>query len=449
MSILRIGFFLAATAAVILGEVWLANNPGAVTIFWRGHRVDTSVAVILHIVFFLVVAAALAYRFWGALVRVPQQIRLRARLRRERRGYDALSEGLIAAAAGDATGALRLAKKAAALLDSPPIAKLLTAQAAELTGDTAAARENFQALARNPQTALLGIRGLMGEARRRGDTAEALRLANEAYRLRPEAEGLLAQRLELQIESDCWAGAEATVREAVRRKEMSAEEGAERRAVLLYEQARLAERAGDAAGAQSLLQDAVKLNPYFIAGTAKLAELFGLDGKARRGARLIEKIWAENPHPSLTVAYRALESELKPLEQVKRFETLAAANPDHGESHIALAEASLAAELWGEARAQLQRVIETDGLTPRLCRLMATLEGAEYQDQDKARHWLAQTASASPDAAWLCTNCGAEAPAWQGRCGLCGGFNTLAWQAPPRIARLAESETAELLGVPS
>ncbi|HAA92123.1 MAG TPA: heme biosynthesis protein HemY, partial [Rhodospirillaceae bacterium] len=367
---------------------------------------------------------------------------------RDRRGYDALSEGLIAAAAGDAGGALRLAKKAAALLDSPPIAKLLTAQAAELTGDTTAAKENFQALAKDPKTALLGIRGLMGEARRRGDSAEALRLADEAYGLRPEAEGLLAQRLELQIESDCWADAEATVREAVRRKEMSAEEGAERRSVMFYEQARLADRAGDAASAQSLLQESVKLNPHFVAGTAKLVELLGHDGKIRRGARLIEKLWAEKPHPSLAAAYRALEPELEPLAQVKRFESLAAINPEHGESHIALAEAALAAELWGEARAQLQRVIESDGLTPRLCRLMATLEESEYEDHDKARHWLAQTASASPDVAWLCNDCGTEAPAWQGRCGQCGGFNTLSWQTPPRITRLVENESPEMLDAP-
>jgi HemY protein len=243
MNMFRIGFFLILTAAVVVGEVWLANHPGNLRAYWGGHRIDTSVAFAFHVVAVLVAAAAVVYRLWSSIRRAPQQLRLRAQLRRERRGYDALSQGLIAAAAGDASGALRLAKKASALLDSPPIAKVLTAQAAELTGDQAAARENFLALAKEPQTALLGIRGLMGQARAKGDLTEALRLADEAYRLRPRAEGLLAQRLELQIEAGRWAEAEKTVKETVRRKEMKPEDGAKRRAVMVFEQARAAELA--------------------------------------------------------------------------------------------------------------------------------------------------------------------------------------------------------------
>jgi len=444
MNMFRIGFFLILTAAVVVGEVWLANHPGNLRAYWGGHRIDTSVAFAFHVVAVLVAAAAVVYRLWSSIRRAPQQLRLRAQLRRERRGYDALSQGLIAAAAGDASGALRLAKKASALLDSPPIAKVLTAQAAELTGDQAAARENFLALAKEPQTALLGIRGLMGQARAKGDLTEALRLADEAYRLRPRAEGLLAQRLELQIEAGRWAEAEKTVKETVRRKEMKPEDGAKRRAVMVFEQARAAELAGKPEQALSALQEAVKLNPGFIAAQAKRAELLGAAGKKRQAARVIEKCWAETPHPNLAAVYRSLEPALDPLAQVKRFEHLFACNPDHWESHMALAQAALAAELWGEARAHLQAAEEED-ITPRLCGLMAALEEAEFQDQDKAHHWLAKTALAAPDAAWICASCGAQSATWTARCGKCQDFNALGWEKPPRIARLTERESTALL----
>lgn len=444
MNIFRISLFLVLTAGVVFGEVWLANHPGDVTVHWRGYRIDTSVAIILHVVAFLIAVVALAYRFWSALRRAPQQIRLRGQLRRERRGYDALSQGLIAAAAGDSTGALRQAKKADAMLNGPPIAKLLTAQAAELTGDEIVARENYQALADDPQTALLGIRGLMAQARNSGNSKEALRLADEAYRLRPDAEGLLAQRLELQIEANRWEEAEATVQVAVKRKELSVEEGAQQRAAMLYEQARLAELSGDTDRALALLQTATKLNPKFIAGQAKLAEQLGATNKIRRGSRIIEKCWAVTPHPSLAAVYRALEPELDALAQVKRFENLIDSNPDHVESHLALADTALSAELWGQARTHLEKALES-GITPRLCRLMATLEEAQFQDRDKAQHWLAQTAMAEPDTTWLCGSCGAESVTWQVRCGKCGAFNALVWEKPPRVARLSSDDSSQLL----
>ena len=444
MNIFSISVFLILTVCIILGEVWLADNPGEVTVYWRGYRIDTSVAIILHVVAFLIAVVALAYRFWSALRRAPQQIRLRRQLRRERRGYDALSQGLIAAAAGDSTGALRQAKKAGVLLSSPPIAKLLTAQAAELTGDKNVAREHYQALADDPQTALLGIRGLLEQARNAGNSEEALRLADEAYRLRPDAEGLLEQRLELQIEGNYWEDAEATVQEAVNRKEMDAEDGAKRRAVMMFEQARLAMLSQENERALSLLQTATKLHPQFIAGQMKLAEQLGAKNKARRASRIIEKCWATTPHPNLAAVYRALEPELDALAQVKRFESLFECNPGHVESHLALAEAALAAELWGQARTHLVKVSESR-ITPRLCRLMATLEEAQCQDRDKAQHWLAQTAMAEPDMAWLCRSCGAESETWQVRCSNCGFFNGIFWGKPPKVARLSRNGSDHLI----
>ena len=54
MTVFRICIFLIVATAVILAEVWLATNPGSVTIFWGDHRIDTSAALFLH--FFIIVS---------------------------------------------------------------------------------------------------------------------------------------------------------------------------------------------------------------------------------------------------------------------------------------------------------------------------------------------------------------------------------------------------------
>jgi HemY protein len=63
--------------------------------------------------------------------------------------------------------------------------------------------------------------------------------------------------------------------------------------------------------------------------------------------RLIEEAWARGPTPELAAAYGALIADSDPLARVKRFQRLFSFRPDHRESHIALAEASIAGRLWG------------------------------------------------------------------------------------------------------
>src|SRR6056300_1118945 len=80
---------------------------------------------------------------------------------RERKGYQALSEGLLALASGEGTLALSKAVKAERFLNRPALTNVLAAQAAELTGDQRKAEEIYKQLIQEPSTRFLGIRGIM------------------------------------------------------------------------------------------------------------------------------------------------------------------------------------------------------------------------------------------------------------------------------------------------
>ena len=78
-------------------------------------------------------------------------------------------------------------------------------------------------------------------------------------------------------------------------------------------------------------------------------------GKARPASRFIQNAWARTPHPALASSYGEIgDGGNDALRRVKRLEKLLSFNPDHPESHIALAEAALQAKLWGEARKHLE-----------------------------------------------------------------------------------------------
>ena len=154
------GVFLLL-AATMLGVAWFAERPGAVSIVWQGWRLDTSLGVLVAAVILAALAVAWLYRLWRSLVRAPRDFGRWRRERRRRRGYVALTQGLVAVAGGDPREALKHARRADVLLNEPPLTMLLSAQAAQLAGDESAAERQFNDMLTRPETEFLGLRGLL------------------------------------------------------------------------------------------------------------------------------------------------------------------------------------------------------------------------------------------------------------------------------------------------
>jgi HemY protein len=162
------------------------------------------------------------------------------------------------------------------------------------------------------------------------------------------------------------------------------------------------------------------------------------------------------PHPELARTWRAIHAEEPPLGRVKCFERLLAQNPTAREGHLALAEAALDAQLWGEARRHLEAALAAPPQaapgtaqsvaagppTPRLCLLMARLEEAENGALGPMRAWLDGVVGALPDPCWVCGHCGGESLEWQALCPLCGGFDGLSWRTPARAIAAAPTSEA-------
>lgn len=377
-------------AVVVAAAVLLADYPGRVSIEWQGWRIDMSLAVLVVAAILVAILAAVLYRFYGGVLAAPGRFLSARRASRTERGYRALTQGLVALAAGDADEARRQARRAESLLANPPITRLLTAQTAQLDGDATAAKRYFEEMLEDPETAFLGLRGLLTQALAEGDRAAALRLAERANELRPGTPWVVRHLIELKREADDVAGALATLEGAERRRALPRPETQATKARLLAARARESQAEGDIDGALKLALKAHKADPALIEATAMAARLNIAKNKRRRAEKLIEEAWVRAPDPALARAYaEAAPDGASALDQVKRFERLLSLKPDHPEGHIALAEAALKAELWGAARSHLTKA-GGDRPGPRVCRLMAELEESEHGDLAKAREWLAR-----------------------------------------------------------
>ena len=418
---------------LVAGAVFVADRPGSVVVEWQDWRLDTSVAVLALGTVFAALAGGWLYVVARKLIRAPRDFLNARRERKRREGYRALTLGLAAAAAGDAIEAQRCARRAQKLLSEKPLTLLLSAQAAQLAGDAEAAKRHFVAMLDEPETAFLGLRGLIARALQAGDEAQALRLLEQARKLRPRTPWVLQGRYELLARALRWDEAEAALAEAIRYKGVTAEEGRHHRAALLYERGRDAQASGRARDALDLAARAHALDPAFTPATAMYAQLLEAAGKKRRARKTIEAAWRLSPHPDLARCYGALYAEETELARVKRFERLAELNPGHAESEVALSQAALKARLWGEARRHLQAAgADGDATPPRLCRLMAEIEETQNGDLAASWLWLERAAnSTSPDPAYACNACGSLSPSWAPLCLHCRSFDALVWRARP------------------
>jgi len=449
--VIRALLFLLIAAAVMAGAVWLADRPGLAVFEWQGWRIETTVGIAATAMLALAALLSILYGLLHLLVRGPRRVMRSLRERRRRQGYQALSRGLVAVAAGDAALARRHAARAESLLEDPPLTRLLSAQAAQLAGNEAEATRHFNAMLQSPETAFLGLRGLLTQAMRAGDTPRALDLARRAAALRPNTPWVLTALLDLEIKSGEWLTAATTVDHARQSGALPTPEARRKQAAIHLEIARkaLAEgRAGDAVLAAERAQRAEARHP---AVPALLATAYARAGQARPAAKLVERSWPAPAMPAVLAAYRLAKQPPDPLGWVRQVEGLIAQKREAPESHLALGLAALDAGLWGQARTHLEAAAARtpDRVPASLARMMARLEDADRGDDTARRQWLDRAAEGEPDPAWLCEACGTAHAEWQAVCRRCGAFDRLAWGAPDRLRRVEAPPAAPALAAPA
>jgi len=430
---MRIAIYIIEVAVVVAIAVWLAERPGLVQIEWQGYRIETSVGILALAFFLFAVTVAALYTLWRWLRRRPGEWSLRRRLSRQDAGVQALSDGLVAIAAGDVDKARRQTRRAGSMLDHTPLTLLLEAQTAQIAGDDAAARRSFEKMLESPETEFLGLRGLIVDALRDNDDARALSYARCAYTLKPGTPWVLDTMISLHSRAGDWREAQRLVEESRKAKSDKAGAGKRQQAALLTERARASRAAGQLADAYAQARKANEMDGDLVPASELLARMVAEDGRARRARKVLERAWGRTPHPDLLKAYLHLADDA-PLARYKAVETLVKTARNHSESRMALAEAALDARLWGEARQQLDALAESEP-SVRIFQLRARLADEDSEDRSGSDTWLEKAAAADADPAWVCGECGTVADEWSAVCGNCGSFATLAWKRPPRLYR--------------
>lgn len=436
-SIIKIAVFIVLVAAATFGASYLLELEGGARIVMAGFEINLTPLKAVIALVTLVLAIWLFMKLAGILVAVLKFINgdetALSRYfdhNRQEKGYRALSEGMLALASGEGDLAMSKAARAEKYLRKPALTNLITAQAAEMSGDRRKAEEVYKRLLQNDKTRFVGVRGIMRQKLADGDTETALKLAQTAFALKPRHPEVQDTLLELQAQKSDWKGARETLNAKLKYGSLPRDVHRRRDAVLALSEARDVLDEGKTIEAREAAIEANRLSPDLIPAAVLAARGYIEQGNKRHALRVLNKAWVVRPHPDLAAAFAAVEPDETPQQRLKRFAKLLKVHPDNHETKLLKAELHIAAEDFPGARRALGDLAEVEP-DARALTIMAAVERGEGASDAVVKGWLARALSAPRGPQWVCDKCHHIHAEWVPACENCHSFDTLSWTAPP------------------
>lgn len=415
-------WFLGVLALAALGA-WLADHPGAVTIQFQAFEIDTSFAAFT--LMFVVVAAVSAAVVWlvGWLRRDMPIFGSNQVIKRQRRGFKMLNQSLVALSAGDPKLARTLVERAEVLLPPQPMVHLIAAEAATRSGDFVAASKRYSELEDTGEGRLLGLRGLLVEARRTGHENEALRLARVAFGENRKSPWVLKTLFALEVSAGNWREAEMALDKVAKEGLLEKPQIARHRGAIAYAEATEQKLKGDKDLARKTLKKAIAQRPDFTPATVALARLELGENNARKAKAIISDAWTKGPHPGLATAFKELDAQESAISWLKRVRALVKLLPDHPESKLLLVDAMMDAGEYDAVKPLLEALLK-DAPSRAAWQYRLALAHVLKEDPDPIETALKHT---SDGAHWQCAECGDRPKGWSPLCASCSSFDSLEW----------------------
>ncbi len=449
-SLIKILLFVAAIAGLTLGAGYLMEAGSGVRIAIAGMEFTLGPlqAVIAAIIFLALIWVL--FKLVGLLIAVfkflngdETAVSRYFDRNREKKGYEALSEGMMALASGEGRLAMTKAAKAEKFLNKPELTNLISAQAAEMTGDTAKAEEVYKRLLLDDKTRFVGVRGIMKQKLAAGETEVALKLAEKAFAIKPKHVETQDTLLRLQADKEDWVGARKTLSAKLRHGSLPRDVHKRRDAVLALSEARDELDVGNKDAASAKAIEANRMVPELVPAAEMAAQSYIEAGKLRAAGNVVKKAWRTNQHPDLAAVFAKIYPDESPEARIKRFRALTKIDPDNAETKMLLAELNIAAKDFIAARAAIGDLVEKDP-TARSLTIMAAIERGEGSEDTVVRGWLTKALTASRGPQWVCDNCHNVHSAWAPVCSSCGTFDAMSWKTPTE-GEVAMPSSTEML----
>ena len=436
---IRLILYLALLVPFAYGAIWLADNPGDITIDWFGYRISTTLALVIAALVVALILAGVVILGLRFLFGIPTSIRHHHIVKRQDNGIKALTHAMSALAIADYSSAEKQIKKAQHYLgDKSAAPLLLSTQLEHARGNKGKVREYLGSMIQSDETRLVGLRGMIEQSMRDNQHSKAVEYAREAWQAQPYDRWLSLILLDLLCRNEQWADALDVVDKASRNRAFNHADSKRYEAIVYYQRARALIKKKEFDTAMDVLKLSYKRDKHFVPTQIQTVKLLARTKDYKSMMAKISLFWKTEPKEDYVNLMLDHFSDEPANKLLKRFEKLTSQNTEHVESQIAMARLAIHQAKWQRARDYL-KIALTKQESPRIYELLAKVEKGELGDDKQSAEWLKRAVNAPKDAVWACGKCGHQSSNWQLYCGSCNAFDSAVWEYPEQTNLIEES----------
>ena len=364
ISIILNAVFLGVVA---LAAAWLGNNAGEVQILWLGYYVKTSVGFLIGFIalFGLVLRALLVKPLswigesFSSAIRTNEKAEriAKAKVAKEIDRYALLGQATTALLAGQTGLAEKLARQVDKRFSADEIERtVFEAQLKEAQGNTEEALRLYGILSANEGARVFGIKGKIRLFRMKNDILEALNLCRALLEEKNCPAWAVLEAFEMQMKEKLFDDALTTLEKGLKQDVYDKTAFRRLKADVLLKKAELEP---DEEVRRKLTFEAYDADEASLRATLAVSAYYAQSGAVKKAKGVLEKAYKATPCLWVYKAYADLLPKDNKLEAVREIEELARHSAGAALNDLMLAEVSLKANLWGQAKSYAEKYLDS------------------------------------------------------------------------------------------
>lgn len=418
-------YFIQLTILLTIVFLIVLSNQ-KIDFFWKGIIFTGNTSTLLIGLVILIFIALIFQRIYLYIKQSPKRIKDSLKIKNYNKSFKAIVKAMAALYNNDDKELNFQSNILEKLLKNNPISIILRAEAAKKSKKFDIAENHYNTMLLNPDTKILGLRGLLEQNLKKQDYHHALIYAEEIYNINPRLDWIYKTIIQIIVRTKNWHKLIEISKNAFNKRIIPKTDYFKSISIAKYEIALIKESTSSIESSQ-LLKDANSDRPNFPPIVKKLANLLIQNNQLSKAKNLIFKCWSIEPHPMLFEELIEI-SKRENSSIVSATSKLIKNNATSYDSIIVLVKANIIENNWIRSKELIKPVL-TARPNKTICELMYEIEIGITGNAQKANSWKNRAALGDIEKTWVCKNSGTIQEEWSS-VSEGGFFDSLEWTWP-------------------
>ena len=421
---------------------WAIKNSQPVSFTFNDFIVSTSTSVLIIGLLLIILLSLILQKFIFFIKQVILNYNFKNERSKYEKGYSSFLKGMIALANKEYSIAIQETKKVHKYLKDESLSLLLKSEVLKIEKKHEELHDVYEAMLKNNNMNLLGLRGLMEHNLRAQDFHHAFIYGEKLFNLNPKIDKLYETLVNIISKTNNWQKLFLINDQALKIKIISKDIYSDNKSVALFEIAKI-KRYSSENEAIDIMEKALKLRQNFPPYIYFYVQLLIDNNELLKAKKYLKKVWGYLYYPDSSKLVKLLSQAMKvSFYELSKFVTSNSSNT-HA-SKMLLAESLIDTQDWIEAKKQLSPLLEHKP-DRDVCLLMAKIEEGDSNDPQKINSWITRSNFGKLNKIWICRISQLQQTEWTS-VSKAGYFNSLDWEYPsdPRVLNFSQVETNKI-----